>query len=154
MIKFANLLKKENLFISEKSENTDSFYDEVTEFLFSEKLIENRDNIKRLFLKRESIQSTGIGSGVASPHIFSDEFKEFTIAVAYSRNGIDFKASDGKKVNLIFIIVSDNRDVSLHLKTLAQIANMTLKTDLMKNLPSIETTENLHKLIVESEESL
>lgn len=154
MIKFTDLLKKENLFISRDADNTDSFYDEVVEFLFSLNLIENKDNIKRLFVKRESIQSTAIGSSVASPHIFSEEFKEFTISVAYSPKGIDFMAADNSKVHMVFIIVSDNRDVSLHLKTLSQIANMTLKTNLMKDLDSIRTTDDLYKRIIESENTL
>ena len=66
-------------------------------FLKEKGMIEDIKKVKRLFIKRESVQSTGIGRGVATPHIFSDEFADFFLAMAVIRKGLDFKSPDGQE---------------------------------------------------------
>lgn len=71
---------------------------------------------------REDIVSTGIGSGVAIPHAFSDELEEVVAVFGRSATGIDFEALDHAPVHLIFLFIVPRRDYQLHLKTLAAIA--------------------------------
>ena len=71
MMKLANYLKMENIYITDTSKDTNHFYGEFSQFLKEKGLINDVRKVKRLFVKRESIQSTGIGKGVATPHIFS-----------------------------------------------------------------------------------
>ena len=97
-------------------------------------MIEDIKKVKRLFIKRESVQSTGIGKGVATPHIFSDEFADFFLAMAVIRKGLDFKSPDGRNVHVIFLIMSDDRDIGLHLKTLAHIARLASSCDIVSSL--------------------
>jgi len=70
-------LKKETILISDFYENTDRFYSDYASFLKKKGIIRNSKAIKRLFIKRENVQSTGINKGAAAPHIFSNEFSEF-----------------------------------------------------------------------------
>ena len=104
-----------------------------------------------MFIKRENIQSTAIGKGAAAPHIFSDEFSEFVFSIALIKKGMDFKAPDGEKVFLIFLIMSDERDVGLHLKSLAHIARLVNSTEIVENIKNVKDEDEVHQIIVKNE---
>lgn len=137
----AALLKKENIFFCDEYPDTDLFYNDFAYFLKRNGTIDNNEKIKRLFIKRENIQSTAIGKGAAAPHIFSSEFSEFTFCIALAKNGIDFNAPDKKKVHLIFLIMSDEREVGSHLKALAHIARLVSSTDIVGSIKKASSTD-------------
>lgn len=126
-----NHLKKETIFFADSFQNTDAFYSEYANFLKEKRVIGDADAIKRLFVKREGIQSTGIKRGAAAPHIFSEDLSEFIFSLAVIREGLDFKAPDNEPVFLVFLIMSGEREVGLHLKALAHIARMVRSTDIV-----------------------
>jgi hypothetical protein len=64
MMKLAKYLKTENIYITDTCKDTGSFYGEFSLFLKERGLIEDVKKVKRLFVKRESIQSTGISKGI------------------------------------------------------------------------------------------
>jgi len=154
MMKLANYLKKENIYISDSSKDTSHFYGECSQFLKEKGIISDPRKVKRLFIKRESVQSTGIGKGVATPHIFSDEFSDFFLAMAVIRKGMDFKTPDGLNVHVIFLIMSDDRDIGLHLKTLAHIARLTNSGDIVSSLKNAGDAAEAYDLILEKEKTI
>ena len=150
----AKILKKENIYIADFFEDTDSFYSSYCTFLKKNEIIKDSEKIKRLFVKRENIQSTAIGKSAAAPHIFSDEFSEFVFSVAFIKEGMDFKAPDGNRVFLIFLIMSDERDVGLHLKSLAHIARLISSTDVVESIKKATDANELHKIIAKKEKQI
>jgi mannitol/fructose-specific phosphotransferase system IIA component (Ntr-type) len=153
-MKLAKYLKEENIYITENSKDTGSFYGEFSLFLKERGLIEDAKKVKRLFVKRESIQSTGIGKGVATPHIFSGEFSAFLLAAAFIRDGLDFKAPDNREVRLVFLIMSDDRDIGLHLKTLAHIARLTAGSDIVGGLQNARDAAEIYDILMEKEKAI
>jgi PTS system nitrogen regulatory IIA component len=154
MMKLAKYLKMENIYITETCKDTGGFYGEFSLFLKEKGLIEDVKKVKRLFVKRESIQSTGIGKGVATPHIFSGEFPDFLLTAAFLRNGLDFKAPDGREVQLVFLIMSDDRDIGLHLKTLAHIARLTAGSDIISELQNARSAAEIYDILIEKEKAI
>ncbi len=153
-MKLAKYLKSENIYLTKTCKDTDSFYGEFSQFLKKRGLIEDVKKIKRLFVKRESIQSTGIGKGVATPHIFSSEFSAFLLAAAFIHRGLDFKAPDKRDVQLVFLIMSDDRDIGLHLKTLAHIARLTAGSDIIGGLQSARSAAEIYNFLIEKERAI
>jgi PTS system nitrogen regulatory IIA component len=147
-----NFLKKENIFIADSYEGTDSLYADFSLFLKKRAIITDNEKVKRLFIKRENVQSTAIGRGAAAPHIFSDEFAEFIFCLALIKNGMDFKAPDEEKVYLVFLIMSDEQEVGLHLKTLAHIARLVKCSDLMEKIKVARDADQIYRIIVEEEQ--
>ena len=145
-------LKEDMIFIADGFNNTDSFYCAYSAFLKEKGVINDSDTVKRLFIKREGVQSTGINRGAAAPHIFSPEFSEFTFSLALVREGIDFKAPDEQKVYLVFLIMSGERDVGLHLKSLAHIARLVRCTDIVEAARTAGTPEELCRVFAGKEE--
>jgi mannitol/fructose-specific phosphotransferase system IIA component (Ntr-type) len=154
MMKLATYLKKENIYICETSKDASHFYGDFSQFLQAKGIIHDVKKVKRLFIKRESLHSTGIGRGVATPHIFSDEFTEFFLAMALVRQGLDFKAPDGRDVHVIFLIMSDDRDIGLHLKTLAHIARLTGSSDLVADLADARDPAEAYERVLEKEKTI
>ena len=147
----AKILKRENIFITNSCKDTDDFYSEYAKFLKNRGIIKDWKTVKRLFVKRESVQSTGINRGAAAPHIFSGEFSEFLFSVALIKEGLDFKSPDEADVYLVFLIMSDERDVGLHLKSLAHIARLVKSTDVVESVKKAETADTVYAVIVEKE---
>lgn len=144
-------LKKETIFIAEHFKDTDTFYSEYANFLKEKGIVDDAEIVKRLFIKRESVQSTGIKKGAAAPHIFSGQFSEFIFSLALIKEGMDFKAPDEKPVFLVFLIMSDERDVGLHLKSLAHIARMVRSTDMVEVAKKATTQDELFNAWVSKE---
>jgi len=145
-------LKKETIFLADFYEDTDSFYTAYSNFLLEKGIIENSETVKRLFIKREKVQSTGIKKGAAAPHIFSDEFPEFIFSLALIKKGMDFKAPDEEKVFLVFLLMSNERDVGLHLKSLAHIARLVRCTDIVEAAKNAQSPDELYDILLEKEQ--
>ncbi len=73
--------------------------------------ITNHDAFRKAVFDREEVTSTGIGSGIAIPHVRMDEVKEISIAVAIVPEGVDFDSIDNQPVHLVVLFATPkNRD--------------------------------------------
>jgi len=143
-----------DIFDCEKYPDTDAFYAAFSQFLEKRGHISDPDKVKRLFVRRENVQSTAIGKGAAAPHIFSDEFADFFIALARIRGGMDFNAPDSNLVHLVFLIMSDDRDVGLHLKSLAHIARLVSNTEIVAATSAAANTEAIYQALLKEDERI
>lgn len=150
----ATHLRKDLIFISDSYEDTDSFYTEYASFLKEKGVIGDSDAVKRLFIKREGVHSTGIKKGAAAPHIFCNEFSEFIFSLALFKNGMNFKAPDEEPVHLVFLLMSEERDVGLHLKSLAHIARLVRCTDIVAASKNALDADQLHDILVSREKMI
>lgn len=78
--------------------------------------------------KREEHFPTGIEGGIAIPHAQSDLVTTPSVAVATSKNGIDFGADDGPST-LIFLIAAPASGESAHLEILGSLARKVMHED-------------------------
>jgi mannitol/fructose-specific phosphotransferase system IIA component (Ntr-type) len=92
---------------------------------------------------REEQVSTGIGSGVAIPHTFSDTLEEVVAIFGRSRAGIDFEALDNAPVHFIILFIVPRKDYHLHLRTLAAIAKMFTNSEIRRQLAAAETRDEI-----------
>lgn len=71
---------------------------------------------------REVILSTGIGLGIAVPHVRHANVASEVMVVGRSRAGLPFDAIDGKPVHAIFTILMPAGDNRRHVEVLGAIA--------------------------------
>ena len=64
---------------------------------------------------------------------------------------MDFKSSDGNDIFLVFLIMSDERDVGLHLKSLAHIARLVNCTEIVEESRKAKDPQELFKIIQDQE---
>jgi PTS system nitrogen regulatory IIA component len=72
--------------------------------------------------KRERLGSTGIGHGIAIPHGRTNAFDHARAAFLRLRTPVDFGASDGQPVDMVFAMAVPEHFTQEHLQLLAQIA--------------------------------
>lgn len=95
------------------------------------------------FRVREELLSTGIGSGVAIPHAFSDHLEKVVAVFGRSKAGIDFTALDNAPVHLIVLFIVPRTNYHLHLKTLAAIAKIFVNREVLEQLNAAEVPEEV-----------
>ena len=76
------------------------------------------------FVERERLGVTSLGKGVAIPHCKIAACTKITGSLITLENPIDFGASDGQPVDLIFALVAPNSNDKQHDNTLAEIAKL------------------------------
>lgn len=83
-------------------------------------------------LHREELMSTGIGLGVAIPHVRLTSLNRSVMAAAVARNDIeDYDSIDGQPVRLIFMIAAGHDQHAQYLRLLSSLANL-LKDEKMR----------------------
>jgi PTS system nitrogen regulatory IIA component len=78
----------------------------------------DRDLLLRVLLAREALESTGIGDGIAIPHVRNPIVLHVSrpmITLCFLEHPVDFKALDGKPVFVLFSLISPTVRAHLHL---------------------------------------
>ena len=78
----------------------------------------DRDLLLDVMLARESLGSTGIGDGIAIPHVRNPivmRIAQPLVTLCFLATPVEFNAVDGKPVHTLFTIVSPTVKVHLHL---------------------------------------
>lgn len=83
----------------------------------------DRAFLLRVLLAREALESTGIGDGIAIPHVRNPVVLHVTrplITLCFLEHVIDFGALDGKPVSIVFSLISPT--VRAHLRLLSRLS--------------------------------
>lgn len=94
----------------------------------SDEAVRDFEAFRREVLRRESIVTTGIGMGVAIPHVKTRSLRSFFVSVGVFRSGIDWDSLDGKPVHLAFLIAGPE-DHQKYLQILARLARIIRDQD-------------------------
>ncbi|OQX56455.1 MAG: hypothetical protein B5M53_01315 [Candidatus Cloacimonas sp. 4484_209] len=141
-VKVYNFLKKERVIMNLKNDLKEKILEELIEYIPVGKISNlTRAKIFDEVMKRESLESTGIGNGIAIPHAKFNTLGGFYIVVGISKKGVDFAAIDGKPVHIIFLVVSDTKEKILYIRILARIARLLHNKSFNEKLLK-QTTEN------------
>jgi mannitol/fructose-specific phosphotransferase system IIA component (Ntr-type) len=103
----------------------------------------HREELLAALKSREEQVSTGIGSGVAIPHAFSDDLEEVVAVFGRSKAGIDFEAIDNAPVHFVILFIVPRKDYHLHLRTLAAIAKMFTNCEVRRQFGEAQTRDEI-----------
>ncbi|MDD9900591.1 MAG: PTS sugar transporter subunit IIA [Alphaproteobacteria bacterium] len=108
------------------------------------------DSIFDALLMRERLGTTGIGGGVAIPHIRLDGIDKLYGVMAQLEAPVDFDAIDGQPVDIIFMLVAPAESkTTQHLKALAQVSRFLKDAENCKNLRSAECRDSLTEFLLQ-----
>lgn len=121
---------------------------ELVGHLVSRELVEeeDRESVLQALQDREDKISTGIGSGVAIPHAFSDSAEEVVAVFGRSKEGIDFEALDNAPVHNIVLFIVPRKEYQLHLQTLAAIAKLFTNREVRQRLAEAQSRQEIHEI--------
>ncbi|MBE7487865.1 PTS sugar transporter subunit IIA [bacterium] len=122
--------------------------------LENQEIISNSEKLFADFLDRESKGSTGIGNGIAIPHVRSDQVQQLEYVFANSVEGVDFESLDGEPVHILFLMVAPAGSHGIHIKALARISRILNDEGTRVRLRKAATPDEIIQLIRDREEEL
>jgi mannitol/fructose-specific phosphotransferase system IIA component (Ntr-type) len=102
-------------------------------------------------MAREKISSTGIGNGIAIPHVLVAETDAITMALGRSAKGVPFESVDGKPAHLIFLIIGPQGQNNEYLKILSKLSKYLNDRGFFDALMKVETPAEVITLLAERE---
>lgn len=97
---------------------------------------------------RERLGSTGVGDGVAIPHVRLKGIEDPIGAFARLQTSVDFEAIDERHCDLIFMLLAPEKEGSAHLKALAQVSRAFRKPEFREKLRSDISGRELADLLL------
>lgn len=102
---------------------------------------------------RENEASTGLGRGVAVPHVKHAAIKEELGVVGISEQGLDFSALDKQPVYSVILLLSPSGDPDVHLQTMEMVFAHLQKEKFRRFLRQCKDPAALKDLLQEADES-
>ena len=103
-------------------------------------------------VERERLGSTGFGRGVAIPHGKVDGLEAIYALMVRLAEPIDYKAIDGRKVDLVFLLLSPPEAGAQHLKALAAVSRTVRSDSTLEKLRGARTRDALAAVLMAADE--
>jgi PTS system nitrogen regulatory IIA component len=91
-------------------------------------------------LQRERLGSTGLGRGIAVPHVKLAGLRNILCLFARLEDPIDYESHDSEPVDLVFLLLAPDHASGDHLKALASISRVVREPsvlDALRNAPDV-----------------
>jgi mannitol/fructose-specific phosphotransferase system IIA component (Ntr-type) len=109
--------------------------------------ITNLDAFARAVRERETVMSTGIGCGVAIPHVRIDGVTKPTVGVGISHQGIEFNTLDDKPVHIVVLFAMPTGSQKEYLGLLAQVMTAMKEIGFREELGACQTADEVVALL-------
>ncbi|MFL6752392.1 MAG: PTS sugar transporter subunit IIA [Sphingomicrobium sp.] len=102
--------------------------------------------------EREQLGSTGLGQGVAIPHGKVEGLNRIYCLFARLAEPLDYKAIDGRPVDLVFLLLSPPDAGAEHLKALAAISRVTRHVPTLEKMRGARSRDALAAVLMGADE--
>jgi PTS system nitrogen regulatory IIA component len=103
-------------------------------------------------VEREQLGSTGFGHGVAIPHGKIEGLKQIYCMFARLSEPLEYKAIDGRPVDLVFLLISPPDAGAEHLKALASISRVTRHAATLEKMRGARSRDALAAVLMGADE--
>jgi len=110
------------------------------------------DGILKAIIKRENEASTGMGKGVAVPHVKHASVDHVIGVVGLCEQGVDFSSLDKQPVFSVILLVSPERDPDKHLQAMESIFKHLQQEKFRRFLRQCRSREEVEDLLKEADE--
>ena len=152
-MKFADFVCFDAVVAELTSRNRDEVIKELIKALEKSNKIgkADRKKITRAVIKRESEASTGMGKGIAVPHVKHKAIKTLVATIGQSSKGIDFVSLDKQPVYSVILLLSPANDPDKHLLAMETIFRHIQQDKFRKFLRQSQTAEQIEDLLREAD---
>lgn len=102
--------------------------------------------------EREQLGSTGFGQGVAIPHGKVEGLNQIYCLFVRLAEPLDYKAIDGRPVDLVFLLLSPPDAGAEHLKALAAISRVTRHAATLEKMRGARSRDALAAVLMGADE--
>jgi mannitol/fructose-specific phosphotransferase system IIA component (Ntr-type) len=109
------------------------------------------DTIAKAVIKRENEASTGIGKGVAVPHVKYSAVKDPLAVIGCSADGLDFVSLDKQPVYSVILLISPTDNPDKHLQAMETVFRNLQKDDFRRFLRQAQSVEEIREIILDAD---
>lgn len=121
---------------------------ELTDLLYQDGDVTDKEAFIDDVLFRESEGVTGIGQGVAIPHGKSSAVANTTIAIGLCDHDVPWESLDDEPVNVVILFAVRDQDANtLHLKLLQKVATLLANDDFIEKMRNVKSKDELLELL-------
>lgn len=113
----------------------------------------HRKPLRDALFEREQNGSTGIGNGIAVPHVKAKQMSSFLLVVGRSVDGIPYQSVDGRDVQTVFLILAPADANEEHLQILRWVSTLARNADFRRFVQSAQTADEIRELLHEMNEA-
>ncbi len=146
-------LLNDKVVIGLKGKNREEVIKELTKELVACDKIQHEEKLVEEIFKRENLASTGIGFGIAIPHIRCGFVKEPHLIAGISHQGVDFKSIDGRPVHLVFLLIAPKNHSDYNIEILSRLASVLQNKGTREKLANAESVDSFVNTLKEAEEN-
>lgn len=150
-MRIRDLLAVESISLSGKASGKQDALNKVVDLMAKSGKIKDIETYRKGVYAREEEGSTGIGGGIAIPHCKSDAVSRPGLAAMVVKDGVDFDALDGEKVNLIFLIAAPNTEDNVHLEVLSKLSVLLMDDNFTNGLLRAKSVKEFLAVIDKAE---
>jgi mannitol/fructose-specific phosphotransferase system IIA component (Ntr-type) len=111
------------------------------------------EEITKAVIKRENEASTGMGKGVAVPHVKHKAVKDVVAAIGQSSAGIDFSSLDKQPVYSAILIISPVDNPDKHLQVMESVFKHLQEEKFRRFLRQSKDAKEMEDLLREADEN-
>ena len=148
-MKITNYLTRQQILTDVRSTGKPGILEELTQVLIDQGRApaDRREEIIAGLVEREELTSTGLGYGLALPHIKTNAVNEIQIVVGRSVSGIDFASLDGKLTHLFFLVLAPPEMTAEYLKVISIISALMKDADQRQRLLRATSAEEIFSVL-------
>jgi len=142
-MKVTDILKKGFIIHELNAGKKEEVINELINLFTNDSRVLDIEKVRSSVLEREKIMSTGVGKGFAIPHGKTNSVNDIIAAFGKSNSPVDYNALDGKPVQLIFLMVGQEKLVGSHIKLLSRISRIMNNDDFRIKLLEANSKEEI-----------
>lgn len=106
------------------------------------------DDLLDLLMAQERLGTSGIGNGVAIPHLRISGLGETVCVLARLAQKVDFNAPDSAPVDLVCLLLSPEESGTAHLRHLARLTRLFRNRRFLAGMRGVKTADGMRALIL------
>jgi fructose-specific phosphotransferase system IIA component len=151
MAQISELLPRSAVLLNLHSREKLEVIAELVKSLLQSGAIADQSEFMSAIVRRENMESTGIGLGVAIPHARTRAVSTMVLAFGRSDSGVDFSSLDGKPSHLIFLIAAPEQQKTEYIMTLARLSRLLRRDEVRIGLNRAGSVDDVMRVIEQNE---
>ncbi len=146
VLKVSEILEKDFI-IDIKSSDKEGALKELIEVICKSDKVEDCQSFSKAIFAREKLMSTGIGYGIAIPHVRLKSVKDFVIALGRKPEGVKYVSIDDKPVQLIFMIGASDTQDKEYIKLLSRLVLRLKNKEFVNKILQAKDSQEVYEII-------
>lgn len=114
--------------------------------------LKDRAELAEAVFNREQLMSTGIGLGIAVPHVRLNSVQEISLAFGVNDIGItDYESLDNIPIRIIVLIIAGRDQHTNYIQILSRVSRLLKNPLIREQLNATKTDQEIYEIIIEGE---